>query len=90
MVEYLVGLSLTARARTLIRAVLHQDVELRAPDLIFPECVSTLRKLAGLRAVTPAAAEEAAGHLHELPLTVAGTKDLVARAWALRGEPDPL
>ncbi len=84
VVEYLVGLSLTDRARTLIRAVLHRDVELWAPDLIFPECVSALRKLARLRAIAPAAAGEAVGHLGELPLMVAGTKDLMARAWELR------
>ncbi|HEV8440768.1 MAG TPA: type II toxin-antitoxin system VapC family toxin [Methylomirabilota bacterium] len=83
-VEYLVAISLTAQAEALFRSVVDQDVELWAPDLLYPESVSALRRLLRLRAIGPQAAETAVGRLSRLPLTSTGTGSLMMRAWELR------
>lgn len=83
-VEYLVAISLTVQAEALFRSVVDQDVELWAPDLLYPESVSALRRLLRLRAIGPQAAETAVGRLSRLPLTSTGTGSLMMRAWELR------
>lgn len=84
VVEYLVALTLTDHANALFRAVADHELELWAPDLMYPESVSALRRLVRLRSITAAAAEQACDHLLQLPLLVTGTRDLMKRAWALR------
>ncbi len=83
-VEYLVAISLTAQAQALFRSVVDRDVELWAPDLLYPESVSALRRLLRLRAIGSQAAETAVGQLSRLPLTSTGTGGLMVRAWELR------
>ena len=83
-VEYLVGLRFTAQAQLLIRGVLDRDIELWAPDLLYPESASAIRKLLRLRAIGPAEADRAVSDLLRLPITGAATKNLLSRVWALR------
>jgi len=83
-VEYLVSLTLTAQAQAVFRAVVDQETELWAPDLVYPESVSALRKLFRLQMISHRAAAAAVEHLLRLPLAVAGTRDLMTRAWRLR------
>lgn len=81
-VEYVVAISLTAQA--LFRATVDRDVELWAPDLLYPESVSAVRRLLRLRAIGTADAEAAVARLVKLPLTISGTSGLMVRAWQLR------
>jgi predicted nucleic acid-binding protein len=83
-VEYLVAISLTAQARALFGSVVERDVELWAPDLLYPESVSALRRLLRLGSISSRAAEVAVGQLARLPLTTTGTGALMARAWEWR------
>lgn len=83
-VEYLVALSLTRQAAAVFRAVVDHDVELLAPDLIYPESTSALRRLVALRAIDGVAAGTALANLLQLPITTAGTKSLVEGAWEIR------
>lgn len=50
---------------------------------------SAVRKLLRLRLISRQSAETAVGHLRQLPLTIAGTKDLMARVWQLRDAVTP-
>jgi hypothetical protein len=50
-VEYLVAFSMTRQAQALFRTSVDGDVELWAPDLLYPESVSALRRLVRVRAV---------------------------------------
>ncbi|MGH7335356.1 MAG: type II toxin-antitoxin system VapC family toxin [Candidatus Rokuibacteriota bacterium] len=83
-VEYLIRSALTPHAQALLRSVVDHDVELWAPALLYPESVSALRKLSRLRAITTTEAHQAVEDLCRLPITTTGTRDLMARAWALR------
>jgi predicted nucleic acid-binding protein len=83
VVEYLIVSPLTPQAQALLRAV-ERDVEFWAPDLLYAESVSALRKLSRLRAITPAEGEQAVEDLCRLPITITGTRDLMPRAWAIR------
>ncbi len=84
VVEYLVVLRHTEPATRLFHRVARGGIELWAPDLVYPECLSALRKLERLGAISPADAERAAGHLAELPIVAAGTAPLLPRVWRLR------
>ena len=88
-VEYLVASALTPHAQALVRTVVDGEVELWAPDLIYPESVSALRKLARLRAIAPGDGDRAVADLVRLPIMSTGTRDLMPRAWALRGSVTP-
>ena len=88
-VEYLVVSPLTPQAQALVRSVVERDVELWAPDLLYAESVSALRRLSRLRAITPAEGNQAVEDLRRLPITTTGTRDLMPRAWALRGAITP-
>ncbi len=88
-VEYLVALSLTAQAQAVFRRVVDGDVELWAPDLIYAESVSALRRLGRLKAIRPSEAEAAVRRLVQLPLTVTGTASFMTRAWELRDTVTP-
>src|SRR5580765_6007395 len=81
VVEYLVVSPLTQQAQALFRSAVERDVELWAPDLLYAESVSALRKMNRLRAITHAEAEQAVEDLCRLPITSTGTRDLMPRAW---------
>lgn len=84
VVEYLVELELTAPATRLFHLAAEGRVELWAPDLVYPESASALRKLVQLGALAGAAAETAVEHLTLLPISAAGTAPLIPEVWALR------
>ena len=88
-VEYVVAISLTTQAQALFRATVDRDVELWAPDLLYPESVSAVRRLLRLRAISTAAADTAVARLVQLPLTISGTSGLMVRAWQLRDTVTP-
>jgi predicted nucleic acid-binding protein len=88
-VEYLVALSLTAQAEAVFHAALDEDTELWAPDLLYPEAVSAVRRLLRLRLISRPAAATAVEDLARLPLEVAGTRGLMSRAWRLRDAMTP-
>lgn len=60
------------------------DIELWAPDLLYPETVSALRALVMRNSLEPSEAEGAIGRLLGLPFLIAGTAYLVRDAWRLR------
>jgi len=64
-------------------------VDLWAPDLIYAEAVSAFRRLCRLRALAPAEGDQAVADLLQLPITTTGSRDLMVRAWALRGAITP-
>jgi predicted nucleic acid-binding protein len=84
VVEYLVALTLTDAATRLLHLAAESRVELWAPDLVYPESASALRKLVQLEAISDSAAEAAVGHLTELPITAAATAALMPEVWKLR------
>lgn len=84
VVEYVVVLTLTESATRLFHRAVDGAIELWAPDLLYAESVSALRKLVQLEAVTGSAAARAVGHLAELPITATGTAALVPDLWKLR------
>jgi predicted nucleic acid-binding protein len=83
-VEYLVSLTLTARAQAVFRATIERQIDLWAPDLIYPESVSALRRLVRLRAILASAGDAAVGQLVELPIGIVPTRGLVRQTWPLR------
>lgn len=88
-VEYLVGLSLTRQAQALFHTLLERDGEMWAPDLVYPECLSALRRLVRLRSIDATAATRAVDNLMRLPLAIASTRELAERAWSLRESVTP-
>ena len=80
-VEYLVTLTLTKRAQALFRATTDRDIELWAPDLIYPESVSAIRRLVRLKAILATAGDVAVGQLIELPIAIVPTRGLVRQTW---------
>lgn len=89
VVEYLVVLTLTDAATRLFQQVADGAVELWAPDLVYPESVSALRKLVRLGALTESSARTAVDHLVELPITAAGTAALMADTWRMKDHLTP-
>ena len=83
-VEYLVTLTLTPRAQAVFRATTDRGLELWAPDLIYPESVSALRRLVRLGAILNTAGDVAIRQLIDLPLAIAPTRGLVRQTWPLR------
>jgi predicted nucleic acid-binding protein len=86
VVEYLVELRLAAQATRLFRRLLDPDteIELWAPDLIYPDVASALRGLVARRHLGAAAAEHAVRQLARLPIVATGTSALIHDAWRLR------
>ncbi len=84
VVEYLVVLTLTDAATRLFHSAADGRVELWAPDLVFAESVSALRKLVRLEALAEAPAKVAVDHLPRLPITATGTAALMPAAWRMR------
>ncbi|WP_414121393.1 type II toxin-antitoxin system VapC family toxin [Corynebacterium nuruki] len=72
------------RVRTRLRGEI-----LYAPDLIYPEVLSVIRRQTRARTITPHRADAAAGDLHRLPLLTAPLHSLVPRAWEFRGNVTP-
>lgn len=91
VVEYLVELAFCRQATRLFAGLLapHSELELWAPDLIYPESVSALRKLVERKAVSPRAGAAAVERLVRLPVVATGTAGLMAEAWRLRGAISP-
>ena len=88
VVEYLVASRLTRQASRLFRRLLEADVEIElwAPDLIYPETVSALRKLVLRRYLDARGAERAVDHLTRLPISASGSAGLMRDVWRLRGD----
>lgn len=84
VVEYLVVLTLTDAATRLFHLVADGRVELWAPDLLYAECASAVRKLLQLGAVPAAPAKRAIEHLPRLPITATGTAALMPEVWGMR------
>lgn len=84
VVEYLVDLTLTDAATRLFHRVAEGGIELWAPDLLYAEAVSALRKLVRLGAIDTAPAGWAVEHLTELPIRATGTAALMPAAWEMR------
>src|SRR5262249_3447500 len=89
VVEYLVASPLTPQADRVFRATVDRDVELWAPDLLYAEAVSALRRLAAGRSISLRAAETAVERLIRLPLIATGTAGLMSRAWDMRVDMTP-
>lgn len=84
VVEYLVELTLTEPATRLFHRAAEGRVELWAPDLLYSECASALRKLVRLEAIAGAPAQTAVENLVELPISVAGTAPLMPDVWRMQ------
>lgn len=84
VVEYLVQLQWPVAARRLFRAMGNGSVELLAPDLLFLETTSALRRLAMTKAIEPRAAKRAMTLLSHLPIRSMGTQQLLEQVWDWR------
>ena len=84
VVEYLVVLPLTDAATRLFHLAADDRIELWAPDLVYAEAASALRKLEHLDAISGAAAKRAVNQLQQLPITVTGTAALMPEVWKMR------
>ena len=84
VVEYLVELTHTEAATRVFRGLIDAPGRvLWAPDLIYSECTSALRKLVALKRITRAHARERIGQLVRLPLAIARSQALIADAFEL-------
>lgn len=83
-VEYLVALTLTDPATRLFHLAAARRVELWAPDLVYAESASALRKLVRLEAIAAATARAAVENLVKLPISIAGTAALMPDVWRMR------
>lgn len=84
VVEYLVELTHTDAATRLFRLAADGRVELWAPDLVYPDTASALRKMVRLGAIPEAAAADAVEHLGRLPIAATGTAPLLSAIWETR------
>ncbi|MGD2116185.1 MAG: type II toxin-antitoxin system VapC family toxin [Acidobacteriota bacterium] len=84
VVEYLVELTLTEPATRLFHLAAEGRVELWAPDLVYPESASALRKLVRLDAIAAEPARIAVENLVDLPIAVAGTAALMSEVWRMQ------
>jgi len=85
VVEYLVELTLTRQASALFEVLRHREEELDlwAPDLIYAEAASALRKLVRLKSIPAAAGGRCVERLARLPITTTGTGSLIGDTWPL-------
>ncbi|MFI5308920.1 MAG: type II toxin-antitoxin system VapC family toxin [Polyangiales bacterium] len=82
VVEYLVELRLTEHATRLFRTLERKpELELWAPDILYVECVSALRRLVLAKEIPRRAGEERVGKLLRLPLTIAKSGPLMGGVW---------
>lgn len=86
VVEYLVELKFTEQATRFFAGLVAPDgdLELWAPDLIFPETASALRNLVQRRAIGPDAGARAVARLERLPIIATGSAGLLPAMWRLR------
>ena len=84
VVEYVVVLTLTDAATRLFRRAGDGSVELWAPDLIYPESASALRRLVQLQMLDVAPARRALEMLTRLPIMITGTAGLMQSVWNMR------
>jgi predicted nucleic acid-binding protein len=90
VVEYLVELQLAEQASGFFAGLVAEPaLEIWAPDLIYPETVSALRKVVQRRAIDADAGRRAVERLVRLPLVATGTAGLMVEAWALRRSVTP-
>jgi predicted nucleic acid-binding protein len=84
VVEYLVGSMYAEHATRVFRRLVDEpDGTLWAPDLVYPECASALRKLVALKRLTRAKARERVAALARLPLAIGSSQLLVVDAFEL-------
>ncbi len=86
VVEYLVELTLTKKASELFDPLRdpNEELDLWAPDLIYAEVASALKKLVRLKAITASAGRRCVDRLKRLPITTTGTGPLIGDTWPLR------
>ncbi len=86
VVEYLIELTLTRQASALFDVLRDpdEDLDLWAPDLIYAEVASAIRKLVRLKSIPAAAGGRCIERLARLPITTTGTASLIADTWPLR------
>lgn len=91
VVELLVDLGGADQADRLFDRLADDDGGLEgwAPDLIYAEVASALRKLVARRTIPASAGGRAIGQLAGLPIIPAGTAALLPDVWRLRGELTP-
>lgn len=84
-IEYLVKLRYTEKATRLFRSMLNDPaIELWAPDLIYPEALSALRKLVKAGHLSQKSGTKAVDNLVRLPVSVVGAASLVPEMWKLK------
>lgn len=91
-VDLLIDLGLARAADRLWARVLHpgqERIELWAPDLIYAEATSALRKLVLRDAIPALAGTRAVRQLQRLPIQATGTAPLMGEAWRLRASLTP-
>jgi predicted nucleic acid-binding protein len=85
VVETLGEFAYPAAARGILEAVATDpDGELWAPDVVYPESASALRKLVARGLLDAEAGARGISRLLALPLHVSGTAALIADAWSMR------
>jgi predicted nucleic acid-binding protein len=90
VVEYLVKARYTEQATRIFRSMLDDpSVDLWAPDLIYPESISALRKLVRIGALSEKAALRAIDNVNRLPIAIATTAPLVHAIWKLKNAVTP-
>ncbi len=80
-VEFLLDMDLSAGAAWLFETALERDVAIYAPDLLFVETASAIRRLRLAREISSAAAASAIAALARLPIAPVGAASLVTDAW---------
>lgn len=90
-VEYLVDLGLAEPATRLFSQLVDPgaNLELWAPDLIYAESTSALRKLVLRRAIPVAEGAKAIRRLVHLPIVATGTAALLPEVWRMRESVTP-
>lgn len=84
VVEYLVRLRWPEGARRVFRSMVAGTVELLAPDLVFLESTSALRRLVQTKAIDARAGNRATAVLAQLPIRSMGTQQLLDDVWGWR------
>lgn len=84
VMEYLVDFGQVEPATRVFRRLADEpEGALWVPDLVYPECMSVLRKLVTLKKLTKTSARERVAQLLRLPVTVANSRALAADAFEL-------
>lgn len=89
VVEFLVRLRWPDEAQRLFEAAGDGDVELIAPDLVFLESTSALRKLVLRKAIDARAGGRALDMLAKLPIRAIAVQQFLADIWAWRDNVTP-